>query len=143
MTKCQQPLPADVLLHNHLPSRHLCQECVTAYLLPHPVFARQAPAARRSSDTPESAPGGQPVPDPPATNLPLPGAPAPQWARCPMDQHLHLLPPDEAQAAGIEGHGRAGCGRLIPRAGLTIDGASVVGWCWSCLTVGTATRDVS
>jgi hypothetical protein len=35
----------------------------------------------------------------------------------PVDQHL--LTRDEAEAAGIEGHGRAGCGRLIPRAGLT------------------------
>jgi hypothetical protein len=30
----------------------------------------------------------------------------------------------------------AGCGRLIPRAGLTINGASVAGWCVNCLTAG-------
>ncbi|MGH3998345.1 MAG: hypothetical protein ACRDTJ_12875 [Pseudonocardiaceae bacterium] len=60
------------------------------------------------------------------------------WARCPTDRHLYLLVPAEAQAAGIEGHGRAGCGRLIPRAGLMIDGASVAGWCVSCLAAGTA-----
>jgi hypothetical protein len=34
----------------------------------------------------------------------------------------------------FQGHGRAGCGRLIPHAGLTIDGVSVTGWCWNCLT---------
>jgi hypothetical protein len=53
-------------------------------------------------------------------------SPLPRWARCPVDRHLHLLAPVEVAAAGIEGHGRAGCGRLIPRAGLTIDGGSVV-----------------
>jgi hypothetical protein len=96
-------------------------------------YTDEAPAGRRSSDaTPASAPGGQPVPPS-----------SPRWARCPVDQHLHLLPPDEAQAVSVQGHGRAGCGRLIPRAGLTIDGASVAGWCGSCLAVGTATRDVS
>lgn len=55
-----------------------------------------------------------------------------------MDRQLHLLTPGEVEAAGVGGHGRAGCGRLIPGAGLTIDGAAVAGWCVSCPAVGTA-----
>src|SRR5262245_59308907 len=99
MTQCHQSLQADVLRHDPLLSRHLCQECITAYLLPHPVFARQAPAGHRSSTTPDVAPGGQPVPDPPVTDLPPPEASPPSWAQCPVDQHLHLLPPNETEAA--------------------------------------------
>ncbi|MGH3996186.1 MAG: hypothetical protein ACRDTJ_01825 [Pseudonocardiaceae bacterium] len=126
------------------------------FAVPPPRFPRKTPADRWLSEATESVPGGQPVPDPADSVAGLPdnghraagdpggdpaGArvpPLPRWARCPVDRHLHLLAPAEAQAAGIEGHGRAGCGRLIPRAGLTIDGASVAGWCVSCLTVGTA-----
>ncbi|MGH3935735.1 MAG: hypothetical protein ACRDS1_12300 [Pseudonocardiaceae bacterium] len=67
-----------------------------------------------------------------------PVPPVPRWARCPTDHHLHLLTPGEVEAAGIEGHGRAGCGRLIPAVGLTINGAAVAGWCVSCLSAGTA-----
>ena len=116
-TQCGHSLPLDVLQYDRLPSPHLCRECFAAYLLPGPpVFARKAPAGCCLSDTPESTPDGQPVPPS-----------SPRWARCPADQHLHLLTPNEAEAASIEGHGRAGCGRLIPRAGLTIDGASVTG----------------
>jgi hypothetical protein len=55
-------------------SSGLCQECCTAYLLPDPpLFARKAPAGRWLSEAPASAPGGQPVPNPPsATDLALP-----------------------------------------------------------------------
>lgn len=63
----------------------------------------------------------------------------PRWARCPVDRQLHLLAPVEAAAAaGTEGHGRAGCGRLIPAAGLTIEGRPSAGFCAACLTVGVA-----
>lgn len=152
VTQCHQPLSSDVLRHDRLPSRHLCQECFAAYLLPDPLFARQHPAGRRLSDAPESAPGGQPVLDPPATPpaiapaLPdnghhvagyVPDAPAPRWARCPVDQRLHLLSPGEVAAAGGEGHGRAACGRLISAKGLTLAGPSA-GMCVGCLAVGTA-----
>lgn len=43
-------------------------------------------------------------------------------------------PPLRLRLPMFQGHGRAGCGRLIPHAGLTIDGVSVTGWCWNCLT---------
>jgi hypothetical protein len=61
----------------------------------------------------------------------------PRWAHCQVDQHLHLLTPAEAAAAGIEGHGRAGGGRLIPCSGLTIEGPAA-GFCLGCVAVGTA-----
>ncbi len=122
--RCDHALPVGVVAHDHLPGWQWCVPCMVAHLVPAPVFARKTPAGRQLSDAPESAPGGQPVP-----------APASRWACCPVDQYLHLLPPDEAEAAGIKGHGRAGCGRLIPRAGLTID-QPPAGFCVACVAVG-------
>lgn len=137
-TQCGRSLPAGILQHDRLPSRQLCPECVAAYLLPAPVFARMTPAGRRSSG-PVRSPGGQPVPHHPRGDPPCggPAPPLPRWARYPVDRHLHLLAPLEAAAVGIEGHGRAGCGRLIPRAGLTIGGPTA-GFCLGCMAVGTA-----
>ncbi len=138
-TPCGRSLPSGILQHDRLPSRQLCPECVAAYLLPAPVFARLTPAGRRSSG-PVRSPGGQPVSDLAQRRTPVCGWPAPvlpRWARCPVDRHLHLLAPAEAAAAEIDGHGRAGCGRLIPRAGLTIGGPAT-GFCLGCMAVGTA-----
>jgi hypothetical protein len=146
-TQCGRSLPFGVLQHDRLPSRQLCRDCFAAYLLPAPVFARMTPAGRRLN-APESAPGGQPVPDPAdcAAGLPdnghhvadyLPGAPVPRWVQCPVDPQLHLLSPGEVAAAGGEGYGRAACGRLISAEGLTLVGPSA-GMCVSCLAVGTA-----
>jgi hypothetical protein len=59
MARCGHPLPREVLQHERLPSRHLCQECFTAHLLPEPVFS-QTPIGRRLS-APGLADGG---PDP-------------------------------------------------------------------------------
>jgi hypothetical protein len=78
-----------------VPSGHLCQTCLMAYFVSESVFPHQAPTGHRCSDPPDSAPGGQPVP-----------APAPRWARCPVDQRLHLLAPAQAVAVDIGGHGR-------------------------------------
>ena len=66
-----------------------------------------------------------------------------RWARCPVDRQLHLLTPAQIQVAGVQDHGRASCGRLVLRAGLTINGAPVTGWCTSCLTAGTASKRAS
>lgn len=111
-------LPSGILQHDRLPSRQLCRECFAAYLLSAPVFARLTPAGRRPSAAPSESPGGQPVPHHPSGDPPCgcPAPPLPRWAWCPVDQHLHLLSP--AKAAGIGGHGRAGCGRWVPRSGL-------------------------
>jgi hypothetical protein len=124
VARCGHLLPLEVFRHDRLPSRPLCQVCVTVLLLPDPPrFARKAPAGRWCA--PESVPGGQPVSDPaelPDEGHHVAGDPpgpvlVPRWARCPTDRHLHLLAPAQAQAAGIKGHGRAGCGRLIPPRG--------------------------
>jgi hypothetical protein len=137
-TQCGRSLPSEILQHDRLPSRQLCPECVAAYLLLAPVFARMTPAGRRSS-APVRSPGGQPVPHRPSGDPSawLARAAAAALARCPVDRHLHLLAPVEAAAAGIEGHGRAGCWRLIPRSGLTIEGPAA-GLCLGCMAVGTA-----
>ncbi len=144
-TQCGQPLPSGVLPHDRLPSRQLCRECFAAHLLPpDPVFARQPPARRwlgPVSEAPESVRGGQPV-GPQCLSAAHGGyfSPRglPRWARCPVDQHLHLLPAGEVAAAGGEGHGRAACGRMIPAAGLTIEGPAEEGFCVGCVAVETA-----
>lgn len=124
MTQCGQQLPAGVLQYDRLPSRHLCQDCFTAYLLP-PAVAHKIPAARWPSN---EAPGGQSAP-------PLP---PPRWTRCPVDRRLHLLSLVEAAAAAIQGcYGRAACGRLIAAAGSTSAGPSA-GMCLACLATRTA-----
>lgn len=129
--RCGHSLPVGVVAHDHLPGWQWCVPCMVAHLVPAPVFARKNPGWPPVSHAPESAPGGQPVP-----------ASALRWVRCPVDQHLRLLPPDEAEAAGIKGHGRAECGRLIPRPGLTID-QPPAGFCVTFVAVGTGSRDAS
>lgn len=62
VARCGHPLSRGVLQHRRLPSRYLCTTCLSAYLLPDPVFS-QTPAGHWLRDAPESAPGGQPVPD--------------------------------------------------------------------------------
>ncbi|MGH3696677.1 MAG: hypothetical protein ACRDRX_22265 [Pseudonocardiaceae bacterium] len=48
------------------------------------------------------------------------------WGQFPVDQYSQLLDPAHAATAGIEDVPvRPGCGRLIPRSGLTIDGPPV------------------
>ncbi len=125
--RCSRLLPRGAAQHECLPGRPLCVTCLWCYLAPAPVFARHIPAGRRVRNAAEATPGGQPVPV----------SVLPRWARCPVDQHLHLLAAAQAQAAEIQRHGRAGCGRLIPVVGLTIDGAAA-GSCESCMAVGTA-----
>jgi hypothetical protein len=76
-------------------------------------------AHRWLSPAPHAAPGGQPVPHPPAADLALsnnghhagsslPATPVPRWARCPVDQQLHLLTPAQAEprAPGSRARGR-------------------------------------
>lgn len=49
-TQCRQSLPSGIRQYGRLPSGQLCRECVAAYRLPTPVFARMlTPAGRRSS----------------------------------------------------------------------------------------------
>jgi hypothetical protein len=59
--------------------------------------------------------------------------PLPRWARCPLDQHVHLLSPVVVAVAGGEGHGHAGCGRGIPVLG------SKAGICLGCIAAGSVT----
>lgn len=125
--RCGHLLPWEVTQHEWSQERLLCVTCLWCCLVPAPVFPRKIPAGRRLRDAPETTPGGQPVP------APLP----PRWARCPVDQHAHLLAPAQAAAAGIEGHRREGCGRLTPRSAVTI-GNPAAALCVSCIAVGTA-----
>jgi single-strand DNA-binding protein len=64
VARCGHPLSRGVLQHERLPSRSLCSTCLSAYLLPEPVFSQtpagppamppnQLPAASRSQ-TPQS-----------------------------------------------------------------------------------------
>lgn len=124
--RCSHLLPVKLTQHEWLRWRLLCVTGLWCCLAPAPVFPSKIPAGRRLRDAPESTPGGQPVPAPVS----------PRWARCPVDQHVHLLTPPQA-SAGIEGHRRAGCGRLIPRSALTIDNPAAA-LCVSCLAAGTA-----
>jgi hypothetical protein len=51
-TRCGQSLPTGVLRYDRLPSRHLCRDCVAAYLLPPHALARDPgcpPAEHRGS----------------------------------------------------------------------------------------------
>jgi hypothetical protein len=125
--RCGHLLPVEVTQRKRLRGRLLCVTCLWCSRVPAPVCPCKIPAGRWLRDAPEPTPGGQPVP------VPVP----PQWARCPVDQHLHPLTPAQAVAAGIEGHRRAGCGRLIPRSALTIDNPAAA-LCVSCVAVGTA-----
>lgn len=92
---------------------------------PPPRFPHKFPAGRRSS-APVESPGGQPDP------MRVPA----RWARCPVDQRLHLLAPLAIAAAALVGHGHALCGRRIPAAGLVLSGVSAPP-CLSCLAAGT------
>lgn len=118
------------------------------WVVPEPRFARRAPAGRRSSDTPGSAPGGQPNPacsGEPA-QLSADGAvlassryePAcqPRWARCPVQGEVHLLAPVAVDVALSAGQAHALCGRSIAAAGLTLRAPGVV--CVYCLAVGSS-----
>ena len=60
----------------------------------------------------------------------------PRWARCPVDEQLHLLAPADVQTAGVEGYAYARCGRLLIAEGLTLSGQSM-GLCMDCLAAGT------
>jgi hypothetical protein len=131
-TQCGQSLPLGVVQHDRLPSCHLCRECFTVYLLPDPVFARQAPAGHRSSPAP--APGGQP--DPPVVPAPASAAAVPRWARCPVDQQLPLLGPAGVREVVALGCAQSLCGRLLFAQGLTLSGRCGVP-CVSCLAAGT------
>lgn len=144
VTQRGQPLPSGMLPHDRLPSRQPCRECFAADLPPaDPVFARQPPAGRWSSpisEAPDSLPSGQPVP-PQCLSAAHGGHPPPRglprWARCPVDQRLHLLSAGEVSAAAGQRHGRAACDQLIPAAGLTIQ-SPPEGFCVGCLDMGTA-----
>ncbi|MGH3825093.1 MAG: hypothetical protein ACRDRA_19995, partial [Pseudonocardiaceae bacterium] len=55
-TRCGYRLPLGVLQHECLPSRHLCQTCFMAHLLPEPQFGRETSIGRRCSDAPSQLP---------------------------------------------------------------------------------------
>ncbi len=104
------------------------------WAVPEPRFARQAPAGRRSSDAPESTPGGQPDPgcSGESDQLSAEGAVSPssrhqlayqpRWARCPVEGQWHLLAPAAVAVALSEGRSdpaHRGRGvRELPRRGL-------------------------
>jgi hypothetical protein len=90
--------------------------------IPPPVFTRGFPAGRRSS-----------CPEPPAP----PPVAAARWARCTVDEQLHLLAPADVTAAGTEGHAHALCVRRVPAEGLTLNGPAG-SLCISCLAAGTS-----
>lgn len=112
--------------------------------VPEPRFARRAPAGRRSSDTPGSAPGGQPDPacSGESGQLSADGAVSvssshqPRWACCPVEGQLHLLAPVAVAVALSVGQAHALWGRYIPAAGLTLRAPGVV--CVYCLAVGSS-----
>lgn len=128
-----QCLPAGVLRYDRLPNRHLCRECVTAYLLPTAVIALMTPAGRRSNPAPSRrVPGNQPVPNPFSAEASC-GCLAPMLPRCPTDHPGHLLTQTEAAAADLFGQGGRGCcGQRIPAAGRALSGPSA-GFCTACL----------
>lgn len=140
-THCRQSLPSGIRQYGRLPSGQLCRECVAAYLLPAPVFARMLTPAGRRSSGPVRSPGGQPVPpgSPVEAKCGCPAPVLPRWARCPTDHQLHLLTHAEAGAAGMTGHGRAFCGRRIPAAGLGLpaNGGQSAGFCLAYVAEGT------
>jgi hypothetical protein len=103
-----------------------------AFPAPAPRFAHQIPAGRWSSGNPDlPVPDGQPGPAPAAR------AARPRWARCPVDQQLHLMTPAGVQMAAAAGYGFALCGRRLAAAALTLRGESE-GLCLSCVAAGTA-----
>jgi hypothetical protein len=106
-TQCGRSLPSEILQHDRLPSRQLCPECVAAYLLLAPVFARMTPAGRRSS-APVRSPGGQPVPHHPS------GDPSVWLARA-AAAALGTVPGGSAPAPAGPGGG-CGCGDRGSRA---------------------------
>ena len=55
VARCGHSLSRGVLQHHRLPSRELCVTCVSAYLLPEPVFSRTSIGRRLSA--PGLAPG--------------------------------------------------------------------------------------
>jgi hypothetical protein len=136
--RCGHLLPVGVAQYEQLPGWQLCVSCLWRYLVPTGVFPPESPAGRRSN--PEGAPpcgvpSGQPVPVADA-EISAPGCPVlplPRWARCPLDQHVHLLSPEVVAVAGGEGHGYAGCGRGIPVVG------SKAGICLGCIAPGSGT----
>lgn len=101
-------------------------------------------AGRRSNPDglpPRGVLGGQPVPAAVAdiSSLACPVLGLPRWARCPLDQHVHLLTPEEVAAPGSQGHGYSGCGQGIPAVGLRLVG-SKAGTClgWIVVVTGSA-----
>jgi len=104
--------------------------------VPDPQFPHKTPAGRRSSSCPAPlpAPGGQPDPNPQAT-----GSSGEQlrWARCPDDDHLHLLAPADV-VLGAGGHAQAVCGQRIPAEVLTITRGPAGALCMSCVIGATS-----
>jgi hypothetical protein len=78
---CGHWLPVWVVQHDRLPGWPWCVPCLVAYLVPAPVFPPKIPAGRRSSMTPDVAPGGQSAPDTPAPNT---GGPASETGTVPV-----------------------------------------------------------
>ncbi|HKR48209.1 MAG TPA: hypothetical protein VJT72_01295 [Pseudonocardiaceae bacterium] len=56
-----------------------------------------------------------------------------QWARCPDDGLLHLLPPAEVVVAATGGHAEALCGQALSAAGLTLVNGLSGMLCMDCL----------
>ncbi|HEX5348613.1 MAG TPA: hypothetical protein VFW64_16150 [Pseudonocardiaceae bacterium] len=67
LTGCRRSLPSWVPQYGPMQGQRRCPACFAALLLPSGfVIDPTTPAGRQLSDAPESAPGGQPVPAPPA-----------------------------------------------------------------------------
>lgn len=125
-----------------------CRACVRAAArhtagevgdLPPARFERRAPAGHRLSIAPGSAPGGQPDPQ---IRLPGTGGGAvlvSRWVRCPRDQHLHLVPPDQLAVITSSGYGRSECGRWVHVGTLSFQGWSK-GFCDQCLVMAGSDR---
>ena len=104
--------------------------CKVILPVPPPQFPHKIPAGRRLSGSPEPAPGGRPDPS-------LGAGERPRWARCPVDERLHLLAPVDVVLAATAGHARALCGGRRPTEGLTLGGPSRA-LCVSCIAAGTS-----
>lgn len=74
--------------------------CKLIFSVPPPLFPRKIPAGRRLSGNPEPAPGGRPDPS-------LGARERPRWARCPVDERLHLLAPVDVLLAATASHAHA------------------------------------
>ena len=89
--QCGHWLPWSAVAHDHLLGWRWCVPSMVAHLVPAPVFPRKLPAGCQLSETPGSAPGGQPVPDPPVTDAamldrghPIVGDPPPSGCADPI-----------------------------------------------------------